>query len=226
MHYLYWIHLVEHTDPYSQGYIGISVQPEIRFRQHTTDLALGAGSQILRQIVAEYGKDCLQHKVLASYENQNEARQAEHQYRPKTNIGWNIWVGGGVSPNCTGRVMSDETRSKIGESNRQTKSTRSYESPFKGMTNRYSDETKALIGSYHKGKTISETHKKSITEKMSREKHPKSVSVSLKNLETGLTYDFKCLKSASEELGINYQTLRSAMRMKQEIVSKIWKILW
>lgn len=226
MYYLYWIHLEEHTDPFSEGYVGVSTQPEVRFRQHSTDLTVGSGSQVLRQIVAELGKECLQHTILASYEDQLEARQAEQHYRPKTNIGWNIWVGGGVSPDCTGREMSEETRAKIAESNRLTKSTRSYESPFKGMNDRHSDETKALIGSYHKGKTISEAHRNSARKKLSRERSPRARPVTLRNMETGSTHSYKCVKSASEELGINYQTLRSAIRMKQDVVAKIWKILW
>lgn len=225
MHYLYWIHLEEHTDPFTEGYIGISRQPEIRFRQHTTDTADKAGSQILRQIVRERDSDCLKHTILETLSNQEDARQQERFYRPKPNIGWNLMMGGGVSPDCTNRQLSDETRQKIGSSNRKTKSTRSYVSPFKDVTGRYSEEVRALIGSYHRGKTISEAHRQSAREKNSREKSVRARSVTLRNLETGFEKTFRCVRSASEELDINYSTLRSAMRQNQEIVAKIWKII-
>lgn len=226
MHHLYWIHLEEHTDPFTEGYIGVSTQPKVRFRQHTTDTAAGAGSQVVRRIAQEHGVDVLRHTNLASFTTREEARIEERNYRPKTNIGWNIWVGGGVSPDCTGRVDSIETRLQRAQSNIRTKSTRSYVCPFKGKTDHHDAETRALIGSYHKGKTISEAHRKSASEKMSREKSPVAKSIDLLNIETQELHKFLCLKSASEELSINYSALRSAFRQGQEVVYRKWKILY
>lgn len=225
MHYLYWIHLENHSDPFTEGYIEISTQPKIRFRQHTTDTAPRGGSTVLRQIAAEIGAENLRHTLLTSFPTEEEAQIEERRYRPKSNIGWNIQPGGGVTPDCSGRQDSPETKMKRAASIRKTKSSRSYISPFKGMTDRHSPETRALIGSYHKGKTISEAHRKSASAKLSGDKNPNAVSVDLQDLETHQIYNFKCLKTASDELGINYSTLRSAIRCKQEIVSKKWKIL-
>lgn len=226
MHHLYWIHLEDHTDPFTEGYIGVSTQPKVRFRQHTSDTATGAGSQIVRQVANELGITALRHTALASFTSREEARTEERNYRPKTNIGWNIWVGGGVSPDCTGRVDTEDTKRKRVATATRTRSTRSYVSPYKGATDRHDAETRALIGSYHKGKTISKAHRKSASEKNSKEKSPLAKSIDLLNLETQVTHKFLCLKSASEELGINYSALRSAFRQGQEVVYRKWKILY
>ena len=226
MHYLYWVHLEEHNDPFQEGYIGVSTNPKIRFRQHTTDTAIGAGSKVLRQKAIEHGVNALRHTILATFSDRDTARLAEKTYRPKTNIGWNLWVGGGVTPDCTGRSDSPETKQLRIDSATRTRSTRTYVSPYKGMTDRYGAETRALIGSYHKGKVISEAHRKSASEKMSREKSPKAVPVALINTETGANHSYLCVRSASEELGINYSALRSAMRNRQDTVYRVWKILY
>ena len=31
---IYWIHYPDHTNPYTEGYIGVSVDPAKRFKQH------------------------------------------------------------------------------------------------------------------------------------------------------------------------------------------------
>lgn len=226
MHYLYWIHFETHTDPFNEGYIGISSQPSIRFRQHTTNLTTRAGSKILKRIVSEFGADSLRHTILGSYNNREDARIEERRYRPETVIGWNILVGGGVNPDCTGRQLSNETKLKISLGNVRTKSSRSYVSPFKGMTNRHSAEARRLIGLHHLGKTISESHKKSASEKNRRENSIHARSIRMRNKETNQTEEFGCIRSASEKLGINYSALRSAIRNNQDTVYRKWEILY
>lgn len=226
MHHLYWVHLSEHSDPFTEGYIGISTQPQIRFRQHTTDIAKRSGSRILRQYVDENGIDDLHHTILSSFNSKEEARNEEKRYRPKTNIGWNIWVGGGVSPDCTGRIDSEETKKQRTESIIKTKSSRSYTSPFKGQTNRHNQETRNLIGSYHKGKSISQEHRKAISEKLSGRKSPKAKPINIKDIETNKVYNFECVLEASKEMRINYSALRSAFRNKQQIIYRKWEILY
>ena len=99
MYYVYWIHLEEHDSPMTQGYIGISNQPEKRLRAHLTDTA-PVGSKVIREM---QDTSKLVHTILSSVETLAEARETERHYRPLPNIGWNVKRGGGVTPDCTGR---------------------------------------------------------------------------------------------------------------------------
>ena len=223
MYYIYWIHHPDHTDPYTEGYIGLSNQPDKRFKAHTTDTA-NVGSKYLREM-SDSDKALLSHTILAECSSLEQARKLELKYRPLPNIGWNIKRGGGVSPDCTGRVQSDQTKKDIARKNIKTKSTRTYVSPFKGVTNRHSDATKALIGSYHKGKTISEEHKQAITEKLSGANNTKSLPITITDTVTGITKDYVNIREASEQLGITYSTLRAAVRKNQKLVLRRFEIV-
>ena len=223
MFYIYWIHQTNHTDPYTEGYVGLSNQPDKRFKAHTTNTAQ-VGSKYLREL-SDSDKALLSHTILAECSSLEQARELELKYRPLPNIGWNIKRGGGVSPDCTGRVHSEQTKKDIARKNALTKSTRTYVSPFKGDTERHSEETKALIGSYHKGKTISEEHKQAITDKLSGVNHTKSLAITITDNVTGITKDYVNIREASEQLGITYSTLRSAVRNNQKLVYKRFEIV-
>ena len=223
MFYIYWIHQTNHTDPYTEGYVGLSNQPDKRFKAHTTKTAQ-VGSKYLREL-SDSDKALLSHTILAECSSLEQARELELKYRPLPHIGWNIKRGGGVSPDCTGRVHSEQTKKDIARKNTLTKSTRTYVSPFKGDTERHSEETKALIGSYHKGKTISEEHKQAITDKLSGVNHTKSLAITITDNVTGITKDYVNIREASEQLGITYSTLRSAVRNNQKLVYKRFEIV-
>lgn len=224
MYHLYWIAPVNSTCPKTEGYIGISNNPEKRFRAHTTDIA-EVGSKVIRAYVAEHGISSVQHKILDSFNTLEEAREAERSYRPNAYIGWNLRTGGGISPDCTDRILSDETKEKIRQSNIATKSTRTYTNKFKGTTGRYTEEQRKHIGSFHKGKTISEEHRNAISEKLSGGNSPVARSIRIMDTLDGTEYSFDCLKTAAEELGINYSTIRSAIRNGRKLVYKRWEIL-
>lgn len=224
MYYVYWIHATNHQDPYAEGYVGISNQPEKRLRAHTTDTAK-VGSNKVKEYVDEHGVSAIQHTVLNKVNTLEEAQQQEYVYRPKPNIGWNMRKGGGTTPDCTGRVHTQETKDAIANKNRITKSSRTYESKFKGDTDRWSEEQKALIGSYHKGKTITQEHRQAISAKLSGKNSPVAVSIKIVDTIDGTEHSFDTLKEAAEVLGINYQTLRAANRRGQKLVYRRWQII-
>ncbi len=227
MIYVYWLHLQNHTNPKEQGYIGISKQPIQRYRTHLK--YKHAFSKGVRAAIEKYGFNQIKHSVLFEFPTLIEARKKELELRPNINIGWNLAKGGGITPDVTGRVHSDETKQKISNSNITTKAERGYiPNVFKGKTDRHSDEMKKHLGSFHKGKIISDAHKKAITEKMSGGKHPVAKSIRLYHVDNpNLIHEFDCIKNAANETGINYSTLRSMFRLKTiEPNRKGWVILW
>jgi len=78
MHSLYWIHLNHHTDPMSEGYIGVTFSPEKRFLHHKKVQRVPSDS-ILSILHTGTRKHCF---------------ELELKYRPERGIGWNSAVGG------------------------------------------------------------------------------------------------------------------------------------
>ena len=218
-HIVYWYHLANHTDPYTEGYVGVTCREDERHRAHLSGYQ--GGSKILHYAFNKYGVDQVQKTVLHRVSKQ-EAYELEQQYRPEMNVGWNIAMGGGLPPDTTGRVDSPEVRQKRAASVRKAREGKKYPSPFKGATTRYTAKQRALIGSYHKGKTISDSHKQAIRDKNSGANSPHAREIHLVHRDSlDHVYTFPCVKTAAAALGINYNTLRSqAQRVfRQEATS-------
>ena len=109
--YLYWIRHDEHTDPSTQGYIGITNNPKSRFQSHKTS---GENKYLQRNI----NKGATM-EILKEFRSRKQALKEEVKYRPDRGIGWNIMEGGGNPPLLKGkdspsygRVWSQETIEK------------------------------------------------------------------------------------------------------------------
>ena len=90
---VYWIHHPDHTDMFSQGYIGVSVNAQKRFKQHFEK----KDNQHLVNAIHKYGWDNLVKKQIL-IADEDYCYDIEGKLRPTVNIGWNIAVGGGVPP--------------------------------------------------------------------------------------------------------------------------------
>ena len=102
-HTLYWIHLPEHSDPHTEGYVGITQRdPSERFYGHQrSDKPVGVGiSQGAVQSILREGL------------TRSEALHLERSYRPETMIGWNIAKGGGSGMSRPGYKHTPEQVSK------------------------------------------------------------------------------------------------------------------
>jgi predicted GIY-YIG superfamily endonuclease len=92
---LYWIRTPEHTDPYSEGYIGVTTNFQRRVYEHKSrppSVAFG-------KAVSELGWKSLVKEVLVAGKSKSEALELEKAYRPDINIGWNMDCGGMCGPN-------------------------------------------------------------------------------------------------------------------------------
>tara|TARA_B100000085_G_scaffold164549_1_gene149596 strand:+ start:2648 stop:3175 length:528 start_codon:yes stop_codon:yes gene_type:complete len=95
MYSLYWIHYPEHTDPYRQGYIGLTYRPEVRFAEHKS-------GKLKSRIEKGAFMD-----ILKSDLTLEQVKSLEEHYRPKDFIGWNITSGGQVPPSHKGKDFSN-----------------------------------------------------------------------------------------------------------------------
>lgn len=91
---VYWIHLDVHTDPESEGYIGVSKNPTSRIATHLRRAEKGNHHNInLIETVKTCGKNSMKSQILFSG-TEAECYNKELLLRPTKNIGWNITEGG------------------------------------------------------------------------------------------------------------------------------------
>ena len=104
-HSVYWIHHPDHTDMFSQGYIGVSVNAKKRWGDHRRHQE----NKHFSNAVKLYGWDILIKKqVLIS--DEKYCLMIEEKLRPEKGIGWNIAKGGGKPP-----VNTTKTGFKAGD---------------------------------------------------------------------------------------------------------------
>mgnify|MGYP003328017715 FL=1 len=121
---VYWIHLDEHNDINSQGYIGVSKNALNRFNVHLKHLKNNIHENIhLSRAYDKYKNILLTIIFEGSLE---ECYNLEHELRPYKDIGWNIAQGGGAPPINygnewnKGRVFSEEIIKKRADKHRES----------------------------------------------------------------------------------------------------------
>ena len=112
---VYWIRHKDHTDMFSQGYIGVSKSIDRRWSDHEKGKT---NSLHLKKAIKKYGWENLIKQVILVAE-EKYCLNIEKQIRSKDKLGWNIVVGGGMPPNQKGKKRSQETRLKKSGKNHQ-----------------------------------------------------------------------------------------------------------
>ena len=92
---VYWIREQSHTDPATQGYIGVSGNVQRRFERHR--LCENGTNAYLRHAIEKYGWDNLVRSILLEADKQC-CLDFETKMRPTEKIGWNLAPGGGFPP--------------------------------------------------------------------------------------------------------------------------------
>lgn len=111
---VYWIHHPEHTDMFSQGYIGVSKDAIKRCKHHGKQ----PGNIHLANAIKKYGWDTLIKEVILIADNAY-CLMIEQKLRSVDALGWNIIKGGGMPPLNRwnlGKHLSEETKAKISKS--------------------------------------------------------------------------------------------------------------
>jgi len=92
-HSVYWIHHPTHTDMFSQGYVGVSMDAERRFDEHLKK----SDNRHFKYAINKYGWDTLVKKQILIADKQY-CLDMEKKIRPTDGIGWNLVAGGGFPP--------------------------------------------------------------------------------------------------------------------------------
>lgn len=113
LHFVYWIHLSDHTDITTQGYVGITSQGvEKRFKKHCSSAK--SVNFLISRAINKYGAENLIVDTLCMC-SAEYAKSIEKKLRPHNFIGWNMRVGGKSSPD-----MSPEQYKLAAEKRRKT----------------------------------------------------------------------------------------------------------
>jgi len=117
---VYWIHLPEHTDMFSQGYIGFtSKTTKERYAFHLYKCRANKDNIVICNAIRKYGEENIIVDTLCKCSNEY-GLWLEGKLRPLAETGWNMAMGGDTCHN-TGRVYtrkphSDETKIKLSNS--------------------------------------------------------------------------------------------------------------
>ena len=101
---VYWIRKTEHTNIYTEGYVGVSTKVERRWREHVTEARANRHpNSFLCNVINKHYPDNLIFEIVY-LSNEDNCYKYEEMLRPETNIGWNLRSGGPVGK------MSEEGR--------------------------------------------------------------------------------------------------------------------
>lgn len=92
--YLYWIHVQEHTDMFSEGYIGVSRNPQWRFYQHLRNAVNPKQYKNYRTEFREAMSDNRAIYEVLVCSTSAYCYDLEGKLRPTWKIGWNLAAGG------------------------------------------------------------------------------------------------------------------------------------
>jgi hypothetical protein len=117
--YVYWIHLAEHTDIKTQGYVGITTKSvSKRFSDHCRK-ARKQPTFLIHQAINKYGVDNLIVDTIC-VTSREHAKWTELQLRPEDFIGWNTRRGGALPADIPTELRiiyaqkAKETRKRLG----------------------------------------------------------------------------------------------------------------
>lgn len=106
---LYWVHLPEHTNFLTEGYIGITSRPiGQRYSQHVRDAENGS-HYAFHSAIREHKEALVLTTLLKG--SLTYCVEMERKIRPVQNLAWNTAVGGGGR--CGPRVVSEDVKENL-----------------------------------------------------------------------------------------------------------------
>ena len=97
---VYWIRHPDHTDMFTQGYIGITNNTKVRWNAHRKK----PSNLHIERAVKKYGWDNLVKEVIL-IADKSYCLAVETKLRPANQIGWNVVSGGGNPPSSLGKTF-------------------------------------------------------------------------------------------------------------------------
>lgn len=114
-HTVYWIHLPEHNDILTHGYVGVSNNPKRRLSEHKNVSKIrNDKNPYFGRILNKYSDKIILTIIFCG--DEDACYSLEECLRPEKNIGWNANKGGNKPPNKKGWKPSKSTLEKRSQS--------------------------------------------------------------------------------------------------------------
>jgi len=119
---VYWIHHKNHTDIFSQGYVGVTNNTKKRFAKHKAQANQSThNNPIITNASKKYGWENIIFSIVL-ISDKLYCLEFEHKLRPNKEIGWNIAPGGGMpnvrygkdNPMCDPKIAIKVSNTKKG----------------------------------------------------------------------------------------------------------------
>lgn len=180
---VYWHHLETHTDPHSEGYIGLTSPSKYGDRFNGGLIKNYKKCTCFLNAINEYGENKILTSILKDGLSLCNGNELEFKFRPLANIGWNINQGGGSNG-----ALSESTKEKISKS-KKGKNHLYYDKIFTPESKEKIRQSK-LGNKNMVGKKLSKETKikMSIANKGVSEKTRKAVLKQVICIETGIVY--------------------------------------
>lgn len=113
---VYWIRKPEHTNIFTQGYVGVtSKTAQERFQVHINNSRLKKMKKsVIHKVIIALGAENLVVETVCIC-SEEYAYDLENKLRPTERIGWNVAIGGTKPPGVKGLPVSEETRKKLSD---------------------------------------------------------------------------------------------------------------
>jgi group I intron endonuclease len=197
---VYWIHLPNQTDVFTQGYVGIAENFEQRMFAHKS-CAKNNHKNIYYRAIRKYGWENLKKDVILVGETKY-CMDVEQKLRSAPKIGWNIAIGGN-----SGGLHLQGVKQSDGHLANRKKALIGRVSGFLGK--KHTQAAKEKCREINLGKVLSETSKQKISERNSQKIEINQVI-------------YPSWKSASENLGIPMGSISYLLASKQRLGKYGW----
>ena len=165
---VYWIRKQEHTDVFSEGYIGVTSRTaEERFKEHVDHSNSNSRKKsIIHKAIKAIGKENLVVETIL-IADEWYCYDIENKLRPSELIGWNVAIGGSKPPGVKGLPVSQETRDKLSKSLKgKRNSPEAIERTRQKLIGfKHTEETRAKVSAALTGRPVSEKSIKSLIER-------------------------------------------------------------
>lgn len=208
---VYWLRHIDMTDIHSEGYVGVTNALVNRINDHYRGKQNGSSKEV-SEAIKNYGEENIEAEIVF-IGTREECFKEEKLLRPERFIGWNKAKGG----SDTGEFYTSNRKPNTPRC--KTKKTHKFHWS-KGLTNRWSDEQRVKIGSYHKGKVTSEEQKAKHRETYKLNvKHGNNKTVKhivVYDVITGDRYSFNSISECSDVLYLNHSLLKAIVRRRRK----------
>jgi hypothetical protein len=217
---IYWHHLINHTNPFEEGYIGITSVTKYGKRFAGSLANNYKGCTYFYNVINKYKEDNIITTIIQDGLSKEEANELELLYRPKSSIGWNIRQGGGNKGS-----LSQESKNKISKTKKGTNHLY-YDKIFTVESREKIRQSKIgnknMVDKSHSAETLIKM-KKTAKGRKPHENTVKSRHKKVICIETGVIYNSQV--EAQSQTGINHKYISDSCRNNNHTAGGFhWKL--